>query len=115
MIISVPEFGENPALSPQIRKQTEIGAESGAESGAELGAESGAKKILTLLQGAPLSKSEIASRLELNTVTGALNRTIKELLFKGMIEYTIPEKPQSRMQKYIITEKGKHYLDGKGD
>jgi ATP-dependent DNA helicase RecG len=109
MIISVPEFGKNPAKPPRIRKR----AESGAESRAESGAESGAEKILSLIQDVPLSKSEIASKLELKTVTGSLNRSIKGLLFEGMIEYTIPGKPNSRLQKYRITPKGKAILENR--
>lgn len=108
MVISVPEFGADPAEKMEIVRS---GAESGAESRAESRAESGAGKILLLLQNQSLSKSEIANQLQLNTVTGALNRTIKQLLSKGMIEYTIPEKPGSRLQKYRITAKGRTVLE----
>ena len=52
MIISVPEFGEDPA------KRIEI-----VQPGAESRAESGAEEILTLLGTAPLSKSEMARNL----------------------------------------------------
>lgn len=72
-------------------------------------AESGAEKILLLLQKEPLAKSKMAAQLGLNTVSGALNRLVKELLIKGLIEYTIPDKPNSRLQKYRLTEKGKNY------
>ncbi len=113
MIISVPEFGKNPAKPSTIRKRIEPGAESRAESKAESKAESGAEKILSLIQDGPLSKSEIARKLELKTITGSLNRSIKGLLFEGMIEYTIPGKPNSRLQKYRITLKGKAILENR--
>jgi len=33
------------------------------------------------------------------------------MLADGLIEYTIPEKPTSRLQKYRLTEKGRKLLD----
>ena len=102
-IISVPEFGKNPAEIPGI---ISVGAESRAESGAESGAESMREKIISILRKTPLSKSEIARQLGLNSVTGALNRTIKKLIKSNDIEYTIPDKSNSRLQKYRIAEKG---------
>ena len=49
-----------------------------------------------------LSKSEIAKKIGLKTVTGYFNRTIRSMLDEGIIEYTIPEKPNSRLQKYKL-------------
>ncbi len=42
--------------------------------------------------------------------TGAFKRTIKELLDRKCVEYTIPDKPNSRLQKYRLTDAGKHLL-----
>ncbi|NOZ86822.1 MAG: transcriptional regulator, partial [Deltaproteobacteria bacterium] len=77
--------------------------DSRAQSGAQLGAQSAS--ILKVLSDTPLSASEIAAVLGLETKTGAFKRTIKELLEQGLIEYTIPEKPNSRLQKYRLKKR----------
>ena len=63
------------------------------------------------LADSPLSAAEIAMVLSLDTKTGALKRTIKELVLQKLIAYTLPEKPTSRLQKYRLTEKGKRVLE----
>ena len=63
-------------------------AESGAESRAESGAESQEQRLLAALAAGPLSKAELASRLGLPAVSGALNRTVRRLLAAELIEYT---------------------------
>jgi len=49
--------------------------------------------------------------LALKTKTGAIKRVIKDLLEQTLIEYTLPDKPNSRLQKYRLTEKGKRMID----
>ena len=41
---------------------------------------------------------------------GQLNKVVRKLLADRMIEYTIPEKPQSRHQKYRLTGQGRAAL-----
>jgi predicted HTH transcriptional regulator len=54
--------------------------------------------------------------LELMTRSGRTNRTkykqqiLNPLLAAGLLEYTIPGKPTSRLQKYLPTEKGRRWL-----
>jgi len=62
---------------------------------------------LALLAPAPLSANELVTQLGLKSKTGAFKRAIKELLEAGLIEYTLPNTVQSRLQKYRITEKGR--------
>ena len=84
-----------------------VGAESGQSQenhSAELTQLS--KNIIKLLKTGAKSKSEVAAILGFSGVTGHLNRSFKTLLNKGFIQYTIPGKPQSRLQKYMLVEKG---------
>ena len=53
---------------------------------------------------------ELVAALGLKSKTGALKRTINEMLVVGWIEYTIPAKPTSRLQKYRLTSLGKEIL-----
>jgi ATP-dependent DNA helicase RecG len=75
------------------------GAESRAESLAEGGL---AEMVLQAMADGPLSKSEIAHALGRDSVSGALNRTIRQLLDRDEIGYTLPDIPNSRLQKYRL-------------
>lgn len=93
------------ASSPAQGQSRPRGAESRAESRAESGAESLAEGglghfVLQALADGPLSKSGIAQALGRDFVSGALNRTIRQLLDRDEIGYTLPDSPNSRLQKY---------------
>jgi predicted HTH transcriptional regulator len=90
-----------PGRAESGQSQGRVRAESG-QSGAETEAESLQQKVVNVLARDALSKSEIANKIELKSVTGYFNRTIRSMLTKGLIEYTIPEKPNSRLQKYKL-------------
>ena len=66
-----------------------------------------ARILLGLLAG-ERSRKELAGILGHKSVTGAARMSVKELLKQGLIEYTIPARPQSRLQKYRLTDKGRH-------
>ncbi len=79
------------------------GAESRTESGAESLAEGRlAELVVQALADGPLSKSEIAHALGRDSVSGSLNRTIRQLLDRDEIAYTLPDTPNSRLQKYRL-------------
>ena len=94
IIVKCPDF-ETPQTDP-----TELRPESGAQSGA----------IQQALGKRPLSTNELTKILGLRSKTGAFKRTIKELMDRKSIEYTIPDKPNSRLQKYRLTDAGKLLL-----
>jgi ATP-dependent DNA helicase RecG len=79
------EFGASVPEPPR--------AESGLESGLE-------SALLNELRDGPLSRSEIAQRLGHKRISGVVNRLIRRLMISGRIVQTLPEKPNSRLQKY---------------
>ena len=92
---------------------SQTGVKPQPESGAESGAESQARRVLAALSAGALGKAELASRLALPSVSGALNRSIRSLLDAGLIEYTLPDKPNSRLQKYRLTAAGRAQLNSR--
>ena len=76
-------------------------------------------KVLNLLTGDPLSKSELSEKLGYKELPGQLNKVFRDLLTDLMIEYTLPEKPRSPYQRYRLTDKGRteftNLKSGKGD
>lgn len=66
--------------------------------------------VIALLDTGEFSSAEIARKLGKSGVTGALKRTLRRLLADGAAVQTIPDKPNSRLQKYRLTEKGRAWL-----
>jgi len=90
------------------RKEPEPGTKS-VPGRHQVGAQSEA--ILKNLEKEPLSAAELAVILGLKSKTGAFKRMLQELVDSGVIEYTIPNKPTSRLQKYRLTEEGRRLLE----
>jgi ATP-dependent DNA helicase RecG len=66
---------------------------------------------LALLEKEPLAKSEIAKLLGKAKPSRYLNHLMRTLVHTGTVAHTIPDKPNSRMQKYRLTPKGKAVID----
>ena len=67
-------------------------------------------RVINLLADGPMSKSELSKKLGHKEVSGQLNKVVRDLQANGMIEYTLPEKPTSPLQKYQLTDKGRTEL-----
>jgi len=67
-------------------------------------------KLLYLLgQREPLGNEDIRSAFELKSRRRLRETYLSPALSAGLIQYTIPDKPNSRLQKYRLTEKGREF------
>jgi ATP-dependent DNA helicase RecG len=87
-------------------------AVSEAQSGAQSGAQS--IRLLGALSQSALSARALAEALGMRSKTGALKRTLGEMVAEGLIAYTLPDKPSSRLQKYRLTPTGERALKERG-
>ncbi len=63
-------------------------------------------KILRSLEGDTLSKKEIFEALGISVDSRASKRHLDPLLDSGLVEMTLPDRPNSKLQKYRLTAKG---------
>jgi len=119
MIISMPEFGEqaSPGRPESGQSPARVKPESGLSqkrnpgpSQARVRPESNRVHVLMALEASPLAKSELAAALGHKSISGTLNTRIREMLAEDLIEYVIPDKPNSRLQKYRLTAKGRQQV-----
>jgi ATP-dependent DNA helicase RecG len=110
-----PEFSVNDGFVTTLRRQVikveTARPESRPESQPESRPESLEARALLLLESKPLSKSELSDRLGHKEISGQLNKVIRLLLAEQTVEPTIPDRPNSRLQKYRLTAKGVALLD----
>jgi predicted HTH transcriptional regulator len=96
--------------TPIVQVQPETKLES-SQSSARVRPESQREplpdRLVQILREGAFSKATLAERLGQRVVSGQLNKVIRQLLADGIIEQTNPEKPQSRWQRYRLTEKGR--------
>lgn len=59
-------------------------------------------RLLQILKSGALSKAEMSQRLGQKSVSGPLNQLVRTLLRSGKVAYTLPDKPNSRLQKYKL-------------
>ena len=67
-------------------------------------------RVLRILNNGPHGKTLLAEQLGQKQPSGQLHTAIRKLLADGFIEPTLPGKPQSRLQRYRLTEKGRDWV-----
>ena len=112
----IRSFATSASSGPE---STDQGLESAGAGLARLassrsGQESLERRVLALLAAESLSRSAIADGLGHRSVSAGLNRVIHRLLKDGRAEYTVPNKPNSRLQEYRITQAGHAALEEPG-
>ena len=71
-------------------------------------------ELLAAIQG-EMSREALQAALSLSDRKSFRERYLKTALADGLIEMTIPDKPNSRLQKYRLTDKGRQWLTKHGD
>lgn len=71
-------------------------------------------QLLLAIKG-EMSREALQTALGLQDRKSFRKRYLKPALADGLIEMTIPDKPNSRLQKYRLTDKGHQWLQQQGD
>lgn len=95
IIVKVPEFG---------RAREESGASGTIVTAPVL------RLLELLISKGTLGNAEILAELGLKSLRRMHENYLAPALKAGLIEYTIPDKPNSRLQKYRLTAKGRAFL-----
>jgi Fic family protein len=64
--------------------------------------------ILKLLETQTLSRKEIFTAIGMNSDSRSYKRHIEPLIEKGFVEMTVPDKPNSKLQKYRLSQADKN-------
>jgi ATP-dependent DNA helicase RecG len=95
---------KKPESRPESRPESADQWRNRPEWRSEWGLESTHNRIMMAIARAPLGRAEIAQALGHKTVSGAAKQAIADLMNAGFVTYTLPEKPNSRLQKYRRVE-----------
>lgn len=68
--------------------------------------------VLKALETKSLSREEIFSAIGMKNDFRAFKRNVEPLLTYGYIEMTVPERPNSKLQRYRLTESGSGLING---
>lgn len=67
-------------------------------------AESNQDKLLRLLQDRPLGRAKIARALGHEGISGSVKGALEDMMERGVVEFTLPEKRGSRLLRHRMVE-----------
>ena len=65
------------------------------------------RNILNALEDGTLSRKDIFAQIGITSDTRAFNRHRGPLLSRGFTKMTVPDKPNTKLQKYRLTDSGR--------
>jgi hypothetical protein len=71
------------------------------------------ERLLEVLVG-DMSRGDLQTALGLQDRKSFRQRYLKPALAEGLIEMALPDKPNSRLQKYRLTDQGRRWLQRRG-
>ncbi|MCK4859628.1 MAG: putative DNA binding domain-containing protein [Candidatus Omnitrophica bacterium] len=120
-ILSIPKYEEISGNFVIIFRRKEIGAKEDAQIKTQVAEQVAeqvteqvteqVRKLLSICKKEPLSSKELMLKLGLLHRPTFLYNYLKPAIEAKLIIMTIPDKPQSSKQKYVISEKGKQALE----
>lgn len=99
----IPQFVEGDVFKTVIPLNETATMKSGPKASDQVGSDAVVEKILEFCKTAR-TKKEISEHIGYKNLTYMTRTYINPLLESGKLAYTIPEKPQSRLQKYITKQ-----------
>lgn len=99
----IPQFVEGDVFKTVIPLNETATMKSGPKASDQVESDAVVEKILEFCKTAR-TKKEISEHIGYKNLTYMTRTYIKPLLESGKLAYTIPEKPQSRLQKYITKQ-----------
>ena len=103
MIVSIPEFGENPANPARVVRRDPRSDVDAEQVTGEVA------RLLGVMSG-ELKRSDIQRRLGLKHEDHFREAYLLSALRMRLIQMTVPDKPNSRLQKYRLTARGQQWL-----
>ncbi|MCX5838526.1 MAG: hypothetical protein NTW71_08420 [Deltaproteobacteria bacterium] len=105
----VARFPIHPKALHRITKKERVeSGKPGTKSGSD---KDNIKKILSLCH-TPQGITDLMASLSWTNRTKFRNKYLNRIIGEGLLEMIIPDKPQSSLQRYRLTVKGKKWLKG---